>query len=341
VYIYMPDETERRLKVKAAAGTTARIVLETDHQLRIGGPTLPGQVATDHVYRSAEARGEHTALFGETALPGARSEVAFPLVVADQLIAVLDLQSIHFDAFSEQDIAILSFLAEQAAIALDHAEKTRQLQAASPDRIQARRGYLKFSGGQTPREQVDSRAWRIGENGMVTQAPIEPHLLHLFVQAIEKRQPVVSTLSDKAHGSNPADRGIQRHVLTLPVQTRGQTVGALQLVARNDTAWRADQICALKELCERMGLALETTRLSEENRLRGEREWLVGHVTSRIRETLQVDTMLQSAAREIGQALGLSEVRIRLGDARQSTDDGDANEVNDPDTDRGNEETDV
>jgi GAF domain-containing protein len=81
----------------------------------------------------------------------------------------------------------------------------------------------------------------------------------------------------------------------VPILVRGQFLGALTLERKSGAVWRADEILTLRELSERIGLAVEATRLSEENRRRAAREHIVSEVTNRIRETLQVDTMLRSA----------------------------------------------
>jgi hypothetical protein len=59
--------------------------------------------------------------------------------------------------------------------------------------------------------------------------------------------------------------------------------------------------------------ALDGTRLYQDAQRRAAQDRLVGEVTARMRETLDIDVMLQTAIREIGNALGLAEVEVRLG----------------------------
>jgi hypothetical protein len=40
---------------------------------------------------------------------------------------------------------------------------------------------------------------------------------------------------------------------------------------------------------------------------------LTAEVASRIRETLDMDTVLQTTIREIGEAIGIAEVEVRMG----------------------------
>jgi GAF domain-containing protein len=59
--------------------------------------------------------------------------------------------------------------------------------------------------------------------------------------------------------------------------------------------------------------AMERARLLEEAQRRADRERLISETTARIRESLDVETVLNTAAGEIGRALGLAALDVRLG----------------------------
>jgi GAF domain-containing protein len=63
-------------------------------------------------------------------LPDTVSEMAVPLVVGDQFLGILDVQSDEQDYFSEQDVNIFTTLASQVAVALQNAHQYEQTQAA-------------------------------------------------------------------------------------------------------------------------------------------------------------------------------------------------------------------
>jgi GAF domain-containing protein len=65
-------------------------------------------------------------------------------------------------------------------------------------------------------------------------------------------------------------------------------------------------------MTDRLGAALESAQLFEQTQRRAARDRMVGEVTARIRETLDVETVLKTAAREARQVLGLPEVVVRL-----------------------------
>jgi GAF domain-containing protein len=75
----------------------------------------------------------------------------------------------------------------------------------------------------------------------------------------------------------------------------------------------------VQAIAERASQALERARLFEESERRAIQNRLVAEVTARVRESLDMETVLKTTADEMYQALGLDEVVIRLvpgGDGR-------------------------
>jgi len=86
--------------------------------------------------------------------------------------------------------------------------------------------------------------------------------------------------------------------------------------------WSNDEIAVMENLSNQLSVALESARLYQDTQLRAAREQLTGEVTSRIRETLDIETILQTASDEIRKALNLPEVVIRLGEPTLEVDRG-------------------
>ena len=80
----------------------------------------------------------------------------------------------------------------------------------------------------------------------------------------------------------------------------------------------------VEELSTQIGLALEYARLLEQTQLGAARERTIGEVTGRMRESLEMETVLRTAAEEMRQALGLDRVVVRL-----TTPDGDQDRARD------------
>jgi sigma-B regulation protein RsbU (phosphoserine phosphatase) len=77
----------------------------------------------------AAARSRHSVLTRDTSAdpryieshPGIRSELAVPLIVKDRVIGVMDLESEHVAAFTEDHVRTLGLIAPQIAIAIENA----------------------------------------------------------------------------------------------------------------------------------------------------------------------------------------------------------------------------
>jgi transcriptional regulator with GAF, ATPase, and Fis domain len=63
-------------------------------------------------------------------LPDTQPEIALPLLVGDQVLGALDVQSTQLNAFDESVVATLQNVTTQIAIALQNAQSYQQLQDA-------------------------------------------------------------------------------------------------------------------------------------------------------------------------------------------------------------------
>ena len=61
-----------------------------------------------------------------------------------------------------------------------------------------------------------------------------------------------------------------------------------------------------------MGLIIENSRLFSEAQSRATRERRAREITARMRQSLDIETVLQTAVREMGEALELRDVTIQL-----------------------------
>jgi GAF domain-containing protein len=88
-------------------------------------------------------------------------------------------------------------------------------------------------------------------------------------------------------------------------------LGVLQVQFEGEEA-PADTVAMLRTLADRLTLALETARLLEEIQQRAEQEHLVGDISARVRNSTDIEKILQTTAQELGRSLGVDEVRIQL-----------------------------
>jgi GAF domain-containing protein len=102
--------------------------------------------------------------------------------------------------------------------------------------------------------------------------------------------------------------------LALPIKVRGQTIGVVDMHKKTPgSEWTAEEVTLVETLTEQLSVALESARLYQDTQQRAARERLAAQVTARMRETLDMDTILRTAVFEIGQALDLAEAEVMMG----------------------------
>ncbi len=134
--VFLLDETGEWAVLRQASGEAGQHMLARKHRLTVGGQSIVGWVTGNRQPRIAHDVGADAVPFSNPDLPQTRSEMALPLIVGDRLLGALDVQSVEEAAFDGDDVAILSLMADQVAIAIDNALKFSQegaiLEATSP-----------------------------------------------------------------------------------------------------------------------------------------------------------------------------------------------------------------
>lgn len=295
VGLFLADPSGAWMELKAVSSEGGRRMLERGHRLRIEDKGIVGLAAQRGQARIALDTGADAAFLTNPDLPDTRSEVALPLQARGQIIGVLDVQSTAPQAFSDQDIAVLQTLADQVALAIGNAQLFQQ----SQESLEAERRAFGELSRQAWTQLLQTRA-AVGfvcDQGGTAPAgnSLEPQML----AAMQKKQAVL------ADGDAAA--------LALPIKVRDQVIGVVDMHRPSGTgAWTPDQIAIVQTLTDQLSVALESARLYQDTQRRAAQEQLVGEVTSRMRETLDVETVLRTAAQELRLALGVPELNIRL-----------------------------
>ncbi len=287
--IFLLDDSGEFAVLQAASSSGGNNMLARGHRLAVGQQGIVGAAAYDNRPRIAMDVGADREFFNNPDLPMTRSEVALPLTVSDRVIGVLDIQSTEESKFSASDIEVLQILADQVALAIQNA----RLIAESQDAIQRMEAATAQNLRRTWGEKVHNAksAYRYTSSGLIPAVQLKPQE------------------SMDAMGAN---------YLKIPINLRGQHIGTISLHRKGDTVWSDSDLSLVNEVSAQVGLALENARLVQDTQLRAEREKNLSQMTARIRETLDIDVVLQTAVREIKQSLNLDQAEIRLQIAGQT-----------------------
>jgi GAF domain-containing protein len=281
VAIFLLDE-QRQYAILRSSNTDGGLrMLARGFKVPVGQLGIVSSVAQTGYPRIAFNTGDNKIFFNNPDLPGTQAELALPLKSGDEIIGVLDIQSTEPNHFTEDDVSILSILADQVAIALQNAllfdESQRALREANVESLQASR-----------------RAWKDYEEVVQTKGYRYDGI---------KSEPLKDTRSSNR----------ENEPLLIPVQLRGQTIGRLKLNAADPSRqWTDDELIMVSATAERVALALEGARLLDEAQKRATREAFLSEVATKLSTSFQLDSILRDTVQELGQTLQNSTVTFQL-----------------------------
>ena len=279
VGIFLLD-THREYAVLVAANSEGgKKMLERNHRLLVGETGLVGFVTHSGQARVALNVGLDSAYFNNPDLPETLSEVALPLRIGSETFGALDVQSKQTNAFAQEDVNILSTLADQVGVAIQNARSYQQIREAL---AQAEAASIQLSGQQWKQFLTHQNVQGFSFDGVgITQI----------------------TQSDKQ----------RPHSLAIPLTLRGTKIGSLKLSASNpDRMWTDDEIAMVQAAAERTSLALESARLLQEAQKRAAKERVIGEISAKIGSVANLENIVQTAIQELGNNLPGTDVTIQF-----------------------------
>ncbi|MBN1955990.1 MAG: GAF domain-containing protein [Anaerolineae bacterium] len=294
--IFFTDSKREWAEYIAGAGAGAATLDKEKLRLEVGARSMVGWCIEHGQSRIAQDAVGDKVRLDHSLMPETRSEAAFPLVARGQVIGALDVQSSQAGAFDPDMVAALEIIADQVAAAL---YASRLLEESKEAAIAAQRVYGEMSR-QAWLDLLHERSewgYRYADQEV---SSVEGGWRPEMLQAAWTAQMVVEESEEGA-------------LLAVPVQVRGQVVGVLRFRKRaNETSWSAEERTLIENLVTQLEQALESGRLFLETQRRAAREQLTRQATSRMRETLDIETVLQASAREIRETMALEHVAIRM-----------------------------
>jgi PAS domain S-box-containing protein len=121
VGIFLVDEKNENLLLRAATGEMGKQMLSVQHSLPVGNSSMVGWCVANNRARIALDVGKDAVRFKNAFLPSTRSELALPLRSRGRVIGAMTIQSHLEAAFSESDITALQTMTDQVANAIETA----------------------------------------------------------------------------------------------------------------------------------------------------------------------------------------------------------------------------
>lgn len=304
--IFLLDETRENAVLAASNSSGGQRMLERGHQIPVGQAGIVGFTAGSGLPRIAQETELDEVFIDHPDLPETRSEMALPLLVAGTVIGVLDVQSEQTKAFDEEDIELLGIVADQVSIAIQNANQFQAAQKATLDAEEVYKKYIRQAWQILVREER-----RLGYRS--SRAGVGP------LKAPSRAPEIEAALSS---GQIQVAEREGRGQLSIPIRLRGQVIGTLNVQTEGKHFWDQDEIDISAAAADRVALALENARLLDASQSQAAREHTLSEITSRISDSVEMETLLQIALTELGRILPDSAVSFQLGNENATQGDG-------------------
>jgi hypothetical protein len=115
--------------------------------------------------------------------------------------------------------------------------------------------------------------------------------------------PMTEAVQNRSVTTNPRE-------LALPIALRGEIIGAVGARRGEEAGWSDEDIALAQTITDQLTQTIESLRLLDETQRRATREQALSQMTAHFTRTLDMDTLLQTAVRELGQLPHVTEVSI-------------------------------
>ena len=290
VGVFLVDEANEYAVLSATNSEGGRKMLDRKHRLRVGEEGIVGYVTSAGEPRVALDVGRDPVFFNNPDLPETHSELALPLRSEGRIVGALDVQSREAGAFSDQDVKMLSLLADQVSLAIENARLFEETRTALAEAEAVTRQFVREAWSRLPVEHHLLGYRYSGEGAAPLEKPIDL---------------VTAPMTEKG-----TVRSLETGKVIVPITLRGETIGNLVVQAPVDGELSREQFDLIKAVAERVALSAENARLFEETMRRAERERMVSDITGKIRSMPDPQAMVQTAIDELRKALDATRVEI-------------------------------
>jgi len=343
--IFLLDLSHEFAVVREATGEAGSQMKRAGHRIGVGSKSIVGYVSGQGEQLVVNDTARDATYYANPLLPETRSEAAIPMKVGDRMLGVLDVQSQHSYAFTEDNLRSLQILADQLAVAVVNTELFAETQEHLSQHRLLHHITTTAASGTTLEEALAGAVTGL----QVTMGGDRVSILlsdrtrtELHVQAI------VGYSDDVANLRIPFDSGITgwvaahrrplrlnnvledpryiqgspntRSELAVPLIYRNDLLGVLNVESEQLDAYTENDEEMLGTLGGSLAAIIANARLIEQIRERAERDRLVYEITGKIRRSTDMHSILATTASELTKAVGARQTRIQVSPRRTDSD---------------------
>lgn len=233
----------------------------------------------------------------------ARAIAIIPLTLAERWKGIVTFSWDRPHEFKERERRIYNAMAPQLATMIENQRLFEQTQQALEEVETVHRLYLREQWEKFIPTRSTSLYQRVKPNISLPDAGLPPEV----EKALERGEIIV----ERKEKDKLSDGG--QNAIVAPLMLRGEVIGALGLQEpEGGREWTEEDITLVESVAEQLTLAIENARLLEETQRRAQRDRMVADITSKVRASSDIETILQTAVRELGAALDTDRARVQL-----------------------------
>jgi GAF domain-containing protein len=340
--IFLVEPNGEYAAVREATGEAGAQMKHAGHRLKVGSKSIVGYVTGNGEPLVVNDTAQDGIYYANPLLPETRAEIAIPLKVGSRIVGALDVQSTHAYSFSEENVNVLRILADQLAVAVINSELFAETQEHLSQHRLLHHVTTAAASGTTIEEALNSATQGLqvtlgGDRVAILLANKEKRLLEVKSVAgySEEVKQVVIPFGSGITGSVASNqqalriddvtqdaRYIQvasnvRSELAIPLLYRSELLGVLNVESDKVAAYSESDEELLGTLGGSLAAIIANARLLDQIRRQVDRERLLYEITSKIRRSSDMHTIMSTTATELSRVFGARRAEIKINVERQ------------------------
>jgi len=335
--VFLNDLPSEFAVIREATGEAGVQMKRQGYKMGVGSKSIVGFVTGRGEQLVVNDTAKDATYYANPLLPDTRSEAAFPLKVGERILGAMDVQSTKPFAFSEDNLRSLQILADQMAIAVVNTELFAETQEHLSQHRLLHHITTTVASGTTLEEALESAVNGLqvtlgGDRIMIMLVDREKNNLEVkasigYAEDVTRIKTAIGSgvvgwvaahrrpLRIRDAGEDP--RYIQmsantRSELALPLVYRNELLGVLNVESEQVDAYTENDEEMLGTLGGSLAAIIANARLLEQIRQQAERERLVYEVTSKIRRSTDIQSILTTTASELTRVTGSKQTKIKI-----------------------------
>jgi PAS domain S-box-containing protein len=279
-------------------GEPGRILLAAGHRLPLGRGVVGAAAAARRAVLASDV-GQDTDWVPNPHLPATKGELAVPIILRDQVLGILDVQSDMAGALTADDRMLLEGLCGQIAIAIE-STRLRQEMEESLHELERLYRVMSHTGWETLQREIGLTGY-LFDLGSVISITDD--------QGPEGEQP--------AEQQGPGSWTTDGHsAVVAPLAVRGEIIGSLGIQQDPSNPLSADDLALLESVAEQVAQAMESARLFEQTRLRAEELAVLNEMSRNLTTMANEDEVIESLYHYASRLLDTTNFYVALYDAQ-------------------------